>query len=307
MGAMTRRAFRPRLSRGISLVELLVTLSIVMISMAALSEMAVLMTRASVTTTNKVDGLAAARFAINRISSDVRQARAVGDSYGTGAERVRFPAVTNPKYGSLFGTAPTAGTNWPPPPWTLSDSVLVLQIPVLYEDPNNPSNLANGMPLMLPMDHFRAGVPPVNMENFDTVVYQIVPDPDRLGEFLLQVARFPGEQIRQVPSKAVAAINPPQTILKGLTGPTTTASGSLPSVFSYLAPQLSSVPFTSVSPSTVNPDAIRGVGVDLQIKNTGLTAQQGDGNYPQFVGIHAESFMRNNIGMPLYNSTVVPP
>lgn len=311
MGAVSFQSLKKRQPHGASLIELLVTMGIVALSFAVLSELAVMVTSASIKTTNKVNGLIAARTAMNRIAADVRHARGVGDSYGVGAARFTFPAPSNPKHGSMYGSTPPIG-GWPSAPWapipmTLSGTVLVLQIPVTYEDPNNANNKANGMPLMLPKDHFSAGVPPSNMENLDTVVYQVVPDTTRTGEYLLQVARFPGEQIRQVPSKAVPAINPPQTILKGLVGPKTTADGTMPSVFTYLAPQSAPTPFSRVAPQSVSADAIRGVGVDLEIKNTGLPTEQGDGNAPQIIGIHTESFMRSNIAAEQNNTTVVPP
>lgn len=303
MGAVKPRLRGRRHARGASLIELLVTMGIVALSLTVLSELAVMVTSASIKTTNKVDGLIAARTAINRITADIRHARGVGDAYGVGSDRFTFPATTNPKHGSLYGSSPPTG-GWPPPPWTpmtLSGTVLVLQIPVTYEDAGNPNNKANGMPLMLPHDHFRAGVPPTNMENLDTVVYEVIPDSTRPGEYLLQVARFPGEQISQVPSKAMPAINPPQTILKGLVGPKSNSDASM-SVFTYLAPQNAPMPFSKVAPLSVNPDSIRGVGIDLEIKNTGLTAAQGDGNAPQVIGIHAEAFMRTNIAAEQNNT-----
>ncbi len=311
MGSVSLQTLQKRTSRGASLIELLVTMGIVSLSFAVLSELAVMVTSASIKTTNKVDGLIAARTAMNRIATDVRHARGVGDAYGVGTDRFIFPAPSNPKHGALYGSTPPNG-GWPAAPWapipmTLSSTVLILQIPVTYEDPNNANNKANGMPLMLPKDHFRSGVPPTNMENLDTVVYEVVPDTTRTGEYLLQVARFPGEQIRQVPSKAVPAINPPQTILKGLVGPKTTADGVMPSVFTYLAPLNAPTPFARVAPQSVSADAIRGVGIDLEIKNTGLPSAQGDGNEPQILGIHTETFMRANIAAEQNNTTVVPP
>lgn len=68
-------------------------------------------------------------------------------------------------------------------------------------------------------------------------VYTVVPDPTRANEYLLQVAMFPGfttaAQINgAVVNPARPAINPPQTLCKGIIGPL--GSDGQPRIFSYL-------------------------------------------------------------------------
>ncbi len=308
---MNRKAAKRRYAHGFSITELLVTTLLMGLSMAVIGELAVVTTMGSVKMTNKADGLSAARVAMNRISTDVRHARAVGDYYGANAERSRFPASTNPLYGSRF---PAGG--WPALPWnpnmTLSDSVLVLQIPVTYENPGNQDDPTNGFPIMLPANYFGPQQPKYNMENLDTVVYQIVPDRNRPGEFILEMARFPGEQITGLLSNSKGIINPPQIILKGITGPMKAAE-TLPSVFSYMTRTKKPYavggqpnPFVKVDPASVDLDMVQGVAFDLEVKSTGLKNSAGDGQFPQYFGIHNEAFMRSNRNMTLNNTGLVP-
>lgn len=290
-----------RSNSGLSLAELLVTMVILAMSMIVLSQLVVLVTTGSITTTNKVFGMSASRLAINRIASDVRNARYVGDAYGLPGVRLTFPASGNPIYNG--SRIPVGG--WPIAPWnqtmTLSDSVLVLQTPVTYQDvsPTNPS-LMNGLPVLLPAGYFGAE-PAVNMENLNTIVYQVVPDAERAGEFALQVAIFPGVAVNGMPAPPLA-INPPKTILRGIIGPKLNNGRTLPAIFSYLSRQY---PPTS-QPSAATSDSITGVGIDIEVKTTGRSVQDGDGLYPQFIGLHDEAYMRSNRNMTFNNYNGVP-
>ncbi len=295
---MRKKAKKSRSRNGISIIEFLVTIVIMSMAMLVISELSVMITTAVVKTTNKVEGLEAARIAVNRISADIRHSRCIGDFYGP--SRRIFPSPNNPLYSTRV---PPGG--WPVPPWepnmVVSETILILQIPVIFEDPLNPQNPSNGMPLVLPVDHFGTGLPPVNMENLDTVVYQVVADAERPGEYLLQVARFPGEQLPGLTSKVQPMINPPQTILRGLIGPTVPPS-KVPSVFSYLARVNTTPPIAIIDPNA-GIDNVSGVGIDLVIKKTGLKTEQGDGRFPSFFGIHAEEFMQGNRNMNLKNTS----
>ncbi len=285
-------------------------------SMAIVGELAIVSTMGTIRTTNKSDGLSAARSAIDRISTDIRHARCIGDYYGTALERLTFPSSTNPLYSK---TAPTDGwpaAPWQAPPMIMSESCLVLQIPVLFLDPtNDPTNFLynplaaenprNGFPIMLPKNVSGAQS---DLENLDTVVYQVIPDPARTGEFQLQVARFPGGKINGLNTSYKSAINPPQTILKGLIGPKTNGATAtdLPKVFSYLgrAPIGSPADSSMMSKKTLSPSTlptILGVGIDLEIKKAGATTTDGDGKDPQYLGIHREAFMRSNRNLILNN------
>ena len=90
-----------RHSQGFSITELMLTTILLGVSMAVISELVVLTTLGTLRITNKAEGLTAARIALNRISTDVRHARAVGDFYGQGAGRLKFPDPdNNPLYPS---------------------------------------------------------------------------------------------------------------------------------------------------------------------------------------------------------------
>ncbi len=295
---------------AMSVVELLITIVIMGISLASIAELSTLVTKSVVKSTNEIEGADGARIALSRISSDIRQARFIGDIYGP--EKSKFPSTNNPIYNSI--RMPSAG--WPPLPWnpdmTLADTILILQIPVFFEDPNNANNTSNGMPIMLEKGHYAANDPKTNMENLDTVVYQVVPDVERPGEFLLQVARFPGAQHTGLLSKKLEAINPPQTILKGIVGPflanpSNGQSATYPSVFSYLTRVTGMPPVRTVVPTSVNTDTICGVAIDLNTKNTGLKTTQGDGKAPNIIGVHQETFMQYNRNMSLRNTSDLNP
>lgn len=297
---MTRARTVRRRQRGSSLVEVLVTVSLLGLFMGVLTQLAVTLTTASIKIGNRVDGQGAARIAMNRILADVRQARSIGDYYGAGG---RFPATTNPIYGS---TPPVGG--WPTAPWnpnmTLSEQVLVLQIPVFYQDKLNPDtailgggpNNYNGFPTMLTIS---PGNPSLNVENLDTVVYQVVEDQQRPGEYVIQVARFPGAPIDSLNSISAGPINPPQTILKGLVGPKTATSTTIPSVFTYLGRSKGAGPYKQIVPNAGNLAA--GVGIDLEIKKTGVDATVGPTKFPEYFGIHQEAYMASNNNMTLNN------
>ncbi len=305
-----------RSKKGTSLTELLMSVVLLGFSMAIIGELAIVSTMGTVRTTNKTDGLASARSAIDRISSDVRHARCFGDYYASAVERLTFPSSTNPLYTK---TAPSGG--WPAAPWqatpmTMSESCLILQIPVMFLDPSNdPSNSLynplstenprNGFPIMLPKN---VSGELSDLENLDTVIYQVVPDPARSGEFLLQVARFPGAKINGLNTSYRGTINPPQTILKGLIGPKSNGAPvtELPRVFSYLGRTPIGKPADSNMMSKKNLSAatipsVLGIGIDLEIKKAGLTTTNGDGRDPQFLGIHREAFMRANRNLILNN------
>jgi prepilin-type N-terminal cleavage/methylation domain-containing protein len=300
--AVKHKLKHKRRNSGLSLPELLVTMVILAMSMIVLSQLVVLVTTGSITTTNKVFGMSASRLAINRIASDVRNARYVGDAYGIPGDRLIFPAPGNPIYNG--SRIPIGG--WPIPPWNqvmmVSDSVLVLQTPVVYQDtsPNNPS-IINGLPVLLPAGYFGAADPPVNMENLNTIVYQVVPDTERTGEFALQVAIFPGVAVTGMPAPPLA-INPPKTILRGIIGPKLTNGRALPAIFTYLSRAYS----PTSQPSATMSDSITGVGIDIEVKTTGRSVQDGDGLYPQFIGLHDEAYMRSNRNMTFNNYNGVP-
>ncbi|MBI4532776.1 MAG: hypothetical protein HY711_02420 [Candidatus Melainabacteria bacterium] len=116
----------------------------------------------------------------------------------------------------------------------------------------------------------------------DTVVYQVVRDPDKTGEFMLQVSGFPGN-----PSSLQLRANPPQNILKGIVGPMDRATG-LPKVFQYLDKyDPSGTPQDTVAGNQIS--NFTGVVVNFELKS----ASAGDTGIAT-VGFKSEVFMRNN-------------
>ncbi len=287
-----------RTKRGASLVELLIAISLFGFLAAILTQLAINVTTASIKISNKTLGQEAARTAMNRMLADIRQARSIGDFYGAGG---KFPAPTNPIYGAL---PPTGG--WPGPPWnpnmTLTPQVLVIQIPVFYQDKDNPDivdaakppNPFNGFPTMLRLDPAK---PSLNVENLDTVVYQVVPDLKKPEEYVLQVARFPGVKMTSLNNLQPELINPPQTILKGLVGPKV-GGGTVPNVFTYFGRPQNIGPYRKITPSAGT--EARGVGIDMEIRKLG-DDQATVSRFPEYIGIHQEAFVGANTNMTLVN------
>lgn len=323
--ARRKQLLTRRRKSGFSITELLTSTLIFGVCVAMIGEVSVLSTKGTLKTTNTSDAAARVRNLLNRISNDVRQARAFGDFYGTGLERLQFPSSTNPIY--TASRQPLNG--WPAAPWSspivLSDTTLIVQTPVVFVNPNNDPQSSqylsgasvdprNGMPLMLPKGNFGTALdPPCNMENLDTVIYSVVPDSARPGEFLLQVARFPGAEIKNLSSTICSykgLINPPQTLLRGIIGPK--SPGSLatdpPRVFSYLHRETKPKPpgtYVLKNVDSTNIGEIQGVAVDIEIRSTGLSSTATSSN-DQIIGLHEESYMRYNSHAVLNNTSLLP-
>jgi len=325
MRTMARCSTRRRRA-GFSITELVTSMLIFAVSVAMIGEISVLSTKGTIKTSNTSDAAARVRNALNRIANDVRQARALGDFYGIGSGRIQFPSPSNPIYTN--GRQPFGG--WPAAPWSspmiLNETTLIVQSPVVFLNPvNDPSSTqyqsgatfdqSNGMPLMLPKGNFGSDIdPPCNMENLDTVVYSVVPDVTRPGEFLLQVARFPGAEIINLNNTKCSykgVINPPQTLLQGIVGPK--APGALatdpPRIFSYLRRNRKPTkPPETYSATAVDSNSIvdvQGVAIDVEVRGTGLSSNSTSSN-DQFLGLHEESFMRFNSHSVLNNTTTLP-
>lgn len=292
-----------RNSQGMSLIEMLVTLIIMGIIMAGTSEMVMINNSSSLSMLNKVDSLNAARQLVERIGKDVRMARNVGDIYGqlidsitgmpysgplppaTGATkslgREYFPAELNPNYGA--GQAPTGGwpvAPWPSRPYTLSNTTLVVQVPV-FDGTGFPTLIAKG-----------AGNPAAfsNLDNVDTLVYQVLQatstDPNydpNTPTWIIQEAAFRGTTAAGYQNHV--SLNPPVTIMSGIVGPINPNTGQ-PRIFQYLL-HSGGTPQDSVDPNTLTD--ITGVVVNLEVRR-----KQEDVTEPQSLGIKSEVYMRNN-------------
>jgi prepilin-type N-terminal cleavage/methylation domain-containing protein len=308
-----------RTSRGYTLTELLVTSLLIGITTAVIGELVVLNTFAIWKTTNKSEAINATRWAIERISADVRKARCVGDHYASAvADLNQFPADNgNPLYSS---SPPPGGWPWSGQPYLLSPQCLVLQLPVFFENTSNQADPRNGFPSMIPAQALNTGVPATNVENLETVIYQVTQDPLIPSEYMLQVVRLPGAPIYNytgssappypIEQAASLAVNPPQTLVRGVVGPLVNG-GSIPSVFSYYTTttggQPTLLPQTTPVSSSLVP-SISGIAIDLEVKKpTGDSATTANLPYQETVATHAEAAMRYNRKVQLTNFVIPSP
>lgn len=281
-----------RSKRGSGLVELMVAVVIMNIIATGIISMLLDMGTLSQKTTNKIDSINSARNALERISSDVRQGRSLGDVFGnqvtlqaaTGTTPAiqgvvgtdRFPSTLNPVYGA--GEIPPGGWPWTGPPYALSGETLIVQVPIFD---------AGGFPTAIPAG---AGSPAAAtvQENVETHIYRIVPDPDQVthpGEFVMQLSRIAG---RAAADYVPTDINSrPQTIVSGIVGPFGN-DGAL-NVFQYLdKTEAAGTPRdTAVDPSRVA--NLTGVIVNLEVRRNDASARQA-----QALALKSEIFLRNN-------------
>lgn len=184
---------------------MLVVLAITGVAIAGLTEISWLSFDWINKFSTKVDVNIAAKRALDRIGTDIRMASAVGDSYDVSTDTSpTFPCAINPIYsGGLPAGASTS--------YQLDDNTLVIQMPVFNQ---------KGWPTALPLI-----VDPKQRRNLDTVVYEVVQDPDpnqaAQGKFVLNRFCFAGiHDTSQILNVAYGhTICPGQTILTGITGP----------------------------------------------------------------------------------------
>jgi hypothetical protein len=299
-----------RNTNGQSLVELLVTTTVM--SIVALSMMSVLLInyRTNAKVASIQDNVDAVRQIKERIATDVRKGRALGDVFGqtqintavtpalvytVGSDR--FPeASRNPIYGA---TVPINPASWPSAPWKLSNTCLIVQVPVLdnhnddagtHTHQTNPNKI--GWPTMIPAGWKGNGPPAtINQDNVETHVYMIVPDPDNAGEYQMQLAEFAGMPMPGYDPQTHT--RGPQTILKGITGPLNAAGQ--PQIFQFISRiSQNGVPDNSILPDGSHSPEYTGVVVNLQVKrHQTMNAVRGDISQTP-IGMKLEVFMRNN-------------
>lgn len=321
---------KSRNQSGVTIMEMVVASVLMGLTLSVIGELVYLNTYSATKVTNQADALSDARTALDHIASDVRAARAFGDFYAGPANRNQFPGDgNNPLFGA--GQAPSGG--WPPAPWTgqpyyLSTQCLIVQQPVLFEDPQNdptsPSysaaaqiNPQNGFPCMIAANSLGPSSPPSDMEDLDTVIYQVVADPNRAGQYLLQVMRLPGQPPTDFSagspgtpliSSTRSLINPPQTVLRGIIGPLDPANpGAPPNVFHYYPPYQQGTPPGAIITGSQNPvpsssvPSLTGVGIDFEIQKPDSSSSNPAAVNPQILPIHGEAFMRSNTNIILTN------
>lgn len=309
-----------RTESGVSLVEMLVATLMMAFISAGILGLAYMNWKTSQRIENKSDSANAARQAIDRLSFEIRQARSVGDHYGVVVPPTQqvvdmdrsgindtttdlrvfhadalpaghveqgvatlsspsFPAPGNPQY----DISNTSLTGWedgrPALPYVLSNRCLVLQVPIFT-------------PSGFPRAYAGAGLTqPV--ECLDTWVYRVVPSRSARGEWLLQVAGYPGQGSTMSKPREV------RTILSGIVGPM--GPDNTPRVFQYL---LSSDSAAADTVQWQNVADISGVLVQLEIRRSQASAGVAQkGGQQAFVGFKQEVYLRNNSLTSLTAST----
>ena len=292
---------------GISLVELLVTTTVMAFVGTAIFGLFTADAGLSRKLANKLDAIDSIRSGIDNISRDVRQARTFGDIYGnTSGQRIssagganQFPCSADPLWGSKPSPAGWTGL-WP---IAMNATNMIVQIPVFD---------ANGFPLALNTSWY-PNTWTAAQDDLDTHVYQIIADPDFVShpnEFILQLWKFPGVSAANVAAgtKVIPAAVGPIVLVKGIIGPRD-STGNL-KVFQLIDSTNPTNP--PVDPASINPAQLAnygGVVVNMEVKkfgNTDTAVAQANNIY-EVVPIKTEVFLRNNILSTTSSNGVVAP
>ncbi len=274
------RGRRVRSDNGISLTELMVSSVLISVTLAVVVEMVQLCVFAYASMTHRLEGQSAASIALERIKRDVRQAVSVESSIKHKPEE--YPSENK----------------------ALTSQTLILHLPILYldrkNDPLDPqysataSNSINGMNL--------------DSSGFYEVVYDVVPDPDRPGEYVMQMSceRHDGTAVLEQSCSYRHQIlrSSPQRILSGIVGPleSNAPAGSPPRVFSYISKRGNSSTYSGrldvLKESALwNSGIVQGiqlVGLDLEVRRTSRNTNLTEASVGQdkTTAIHAEVGMR---------------
>lgn len=296
---------------GASLTELLIASLLIGFTTALIGELVVTTTLASIKNNNQSTLLGSAKISTERLLYDIQMARSVGDYYGLAngiAEPITFPNASNPLFGStghLVGSpgAPNLGQ-----PIQLSAQCLILQQPMIYwakenspaestYDPDAQQSGLNGFPIRIKPNQFDDGIPALALENLDTVIYQIVPDITRPGEYLLQVLRYQGyTEDPTLNTHYEPAINPAQTLASGIIGPKPIGDPTgAPQVFRYLTRTVAGTRELTATElaNDNNIKYINGVAIDLEFKKSEVSSTGTDVNSSS-LGVHNEAFLKGN-------------
>lgn len=268
-----------RRQNGMTLTEVLVGTLLMGFTMAVLAEFMAGVLFASTKLTNQFEGQSELRNAMSRMRFDVRSARNFGDSYSS-RPSIYFPETGNWLYSS---TPPTGGwpSEWGPTPYRLDGQTLIMQIPATLPET---SGVLAGVPLKIAKGQAVNGVSTESeMDDLDTVIYKVVPDQTDNTIYSLQVATFPGA------SNQNKIINPPQTLIHGITGPKINAGSSVPEVFRYLSENGSGGINLQTSPTELL--SATGVRVDIEVRRPIKSATAGK---QKNSSAHLEVFTRLN-------------
>jgi hypothetical protein len=247
------------------------------------------------------------------LGADIRTGQILGNIYAQPGYMNIFPDTSSGTTDISNQTVLSIGgwpSTWPSPPYQLGANCLIIQQPAFY---NNTNSVLNGAPLMIPAGTLGASQP-ANLQYVDTVVYYVLPDPDSLNQFMIQRSRFSGSPSgNSLPGLGSSTqlrtpIDPPQTMLRGVVGPISSAGSALPSVFQYLtvspkpssAGQAQAIAFPPVSsPVASQVLALYGVAVNLEIETP--VPNRGTSKIHHF-GSHSQFFLRSNSHIRMSNT-----
>jgi hypothetical protein len=315
---------RVRKQDGSTVCELLVASLIMTMVSSAFLTAAMTMFKTDSKISTMTDTTDAARLIKDRIGKDMREGRTLGDVFGNnitdesttpatvmvqGSDQ--FPCNRNPVYGA--GQQPPAGwpTDWPQPPYNLSNQCLVVQVPI--GDNHNDVDGRHGWdmtkvgwPTMIAQG---VGSPATssNQDNVETHVYMVRPDPSNPGEFIMQYSSFPG--MAKDGYDPVAHSISAQTVLTGIVGPLD-ESGN-PKVFQFVdRTDPNGTPRDTILPQTSPSGAFianyTGVAVNLEIcKHSTVSKENKNVSLPP-VAFKTEVYLRNNaMATPIGQSSTV--
>jgi hypothetical protein len=258
---------RRRRNRGVSLTELLVGSLLLGVSLAVVAELMSLCVVSSTKMSRQFDAQTSVNTALDRLKRDIRMAKEIRSE-------------TN-EFGSVKKTS--------------SARTLILHMPIFYlnkrNDPNDPS--------------YDPGAAQDSLNGFTlpgyyAVLYELIPDPERLGEFMLTISTRRTPVVVAEPNSSYREIVDNQILVKGIVGPLEQggSTGSIPKVFSYVAKnpnqeeRLDLIQEGALYDQSVM-NGVNGVGVDFEIKRGELAeADTADTPLDKTVGVHAEVCMR---------------
>lgn len=259
---------------GMSIIEMMVALAITGVAIAGLTEISWLSFDWISKFTTKVDVNIAAKRALERVGTDLRMAACLGDSFEQPNQLAPvFPSLSNPLYGS--GLPAGAATSY-----QFDDNTLIIQIPVFNQ---------KGWPTSLPKN-----IDSQQRRNVDTIVYELVPDPDAndaaLGKFILKRAVFAGVHDNSlIPTvNPGSTICPGQTILTGIIGPVEKATGK-PQIFQVidrLNPDSAPQPLRMLKNNSLPQ-------ISTVVLSVELSKSQGQKKNSSTASYRSEVFMRN--------------
>ncbi len=329
-----------RNQKGDSLISLLVATLIFSAVAMAIMGMLTLNVVESNKLQTRTDNMTAARFGMEKLGRVVRMARNLGDiqgqvppqgnnywnappgpsddlssiqgdsavtvqqiNDGTAANlSAVFPSSVNPFYpAGVLGTVPP---DWGPPPYTLGEDTLIIQIPVFDQ---------NGWPRAIPAG--TGGFASANMPSLDTYVFRIVPDVQRTQQtgtnfFQLQMSVFPAV-VGGSNKPASLQSGTPVTLVSGIIGPLDPNNASRVAAFQYvhrnneynLGPTPGPLQTTFAAGSANEGELPNFVGVIANVQLMSMDAARRVSIMP----LRTEMYLRNNnqasmVGFPAPNA-----